>query len=134
MPITHAGFEFKGAYSNPRVGIAENHFIRNHFAGVNGTSEIIAGRGSRPIVVNLWHYARYNAESDLKGGLDALANRAGTNGDLVLSGNLAETYHDVTFDGYELIFGPLRDLVGHLDGGWWAEVDLYFTQLTTEQG
>ena len=134
MALTHNGQEFKGLFSNPRVTPVEHFTTRTHFQGVHGISEIDGGRGSRSIGVNLWHFYSYSTEAALKSGLDLLNKLVGANGDLVFDGNLDETYKDVTFEGWELVFGPLRDVANLLDGGWWAEIELFFTQLSVEEG
>lgn len=133
MSLTHKDLAFEGLFSSPRVGQAEHYSTITHFNGVHGNSEIDGGRGSRPIQVNLWHFGLYTDEASLKTALDNMAKRVGNNGDLVFDGNLDETYKDVTFKGWELISGPLRDVANLLDGGWWAELELYFLQLSFEE-
>lgn len=132
--LTHNGFGFEGHWSSPVFAPAENYNSRTHFAGVHGVSEIRLGRGGRGFAINLWHYGGFTNETDIEASLQTIEKHANANGDLVLNNNLQRTYKDVTFEGFAILDGPKRDVAGTLGGKWWVELELYFIQLSVEQG
>jgi hypothetical protein len=143
MTVKFNGIEIKGTHGLASEGPVELFARRTHFYGLQGMSEIIGGRGGRPLSVDIWMHDEYTNLSDLKTVLVALDKRIGEYGTLEII-DTPETddntdYQQVTFLGLERLplgnrndTGPLKDTAETVDGGWFQNGRLHFMQLTVD--
>lgn len=113
----------------------ELHTTRTHYAGLAGVSEIQLATGARQHQVGMVIHKRYTrtqlqqAVQKLQQGFDG-AGWIGTNGRLTIhSDALEHRFDNCTFEGFLAQTGLLPDIGGTLDGGWFVEGVLLFTQL-----
>lgn len=131
MALEFNGFEIPGLFGRVYIGGRAHQSQRTKFWGLDGESEISGGWGARPIVINHTFFGDYQSYNDITAALDDLDRRTGANGRLsLLNSAMNWEFYDVTFDGAEKLFAPMRDVAGTLDGGYWTELILYFTQLS----
>ena len=131
MPLIHNGQLIRGKYSTPLIDRRELQVQRTKFFGVEGESEILGGRSGRVIEINHWFFGDYSSRKEIATALQRLDARTGNNGRLELT-EMTLLFYDCTFEGYELLYGPLQDIAQTLDGGYWAELSLRFRQLSPE--
>lgn len=105
------------------------------FWGVNGETELRGGRGGRILECRIWLHNGYSTYRALGRELESLDRRVGTHGTLTIRGNggYQRQFRNCTFLGFTPDglpgSGPVRDVAGTLDGGWWIAGTLRWRQL-----
>lgn len=130
--LHHNGRGFPGIWENLHIGPVESQNMRTGFQGVHGISEIRGGRKGRVIQLQLQHFDEFNTVTSWEQAFRDINRHTNENGTLELRGNLSMYLSDCTFEGAELIFGPLPDEAGTQDGGWWATLLLTWFQNSIE--
>jgi len=97
--------------------------------GQHGEIQVYGGQGGRPVSVTMVFHNSWTTEKKLEKALFGLLKLTGTNGTLKETGNVTRTFADCTFDGVEELSGPLEDIAGTIDGGWFIDIRLNFYQL-----
>lgn len=127
-------YEVPGLFGNVQMSPRVLQSQRTKFFGVHGISEITGGKGERQIVVNHTLFDGYSTPLLCTNAIEIIDSMTGTNGPLIFNTPTAQwTIYDCTYDGHELIQLPILDVAGTLDGGYWAELVMYFTQLSTAE-
>lgn len=102
------------------------------FWGLIGEGELVGQRGGRWIDVFIWLHGNYTSAAALTRELESLDRMVGRHGDLVITGSYSRRFRNCTFDGFTPAGergGPIRDVAGTLDGGWWTAGNLRWRQL-----
>lgn len=107
---------------------------RTHFFRVNGVSEILGGRGGRPLEFPILLHNRWPSRQALETYIDNTLQLVlfGRNGEIDYrdGDRVVPPYKNCTFHGFEMEgTGPLLDVAGTLDGGWFCYGRLLFFQL-----
>jgi hypothetical protein len=157
MTVKFKNYAFPGTHGAAIVLPPELHVVRSSFFGLDGTSEIVGGRGGREITVDMWFHNKFFRRDQLiNGPITTSRLIIGHHGKLELIHELApqrskqngaityqakarkEEYEDVTFHGFfPTSFGgqpgvPLFDWAGTVDGGWFIAGQLRFYQLKSD--
>lgn len=105
--------------------------VRTKFPGVIGISELNLESGMRKLWTDIWLFNEYDAA-----GIVALRRQldvgVGLHGTLTVTGTLAETFEQCTFEGFQQDegLGPIPDVAGSLGttGKFWIAGRLTWTQ------
>lgn len=134
MGLEFNGLQIPGLFGQVQIGGRLAQVQRTKFWGVNGESEIRGGWGSRPIIIQHTLYGDYQNNAQAMAFLEQLDSMTAKNGALRLSNAVvSKTFYDCTLDGVEKPMLPMKDVAGTLDGGYWADITLHFTQLSADQ-
>lgn len=136
MPVRIAGRVIYGTIMPHRPGPKQLHTVRTHYPGLAGVSEIQLSTGERQLQVEMLLHRRYTQAQFLAhlklltDGLD-LGGWIGTHGRLdVRADAIQHRYENCTFEGFQVTDpAPTPDIGSLLDGGWFCEGVLLFTQL-----
>jgi hypothetical protein len=129
-----ANQEIHGLFGNVRMSPRVLQSQRTKFFGVHGVSEITGGQAERQIIVQHWLFNEYSTPLLCTNAIEEIDNLVGRNGPLIFNTATAQwSIYDCTYDGHELIQLPMLDVAGTMDGGYWAELMMYFTQLSTAE-
>jgi hypothetical protein len=104
--------------------------------GVKGSTEIFGERGARDFEVRMTVFANYSAAT-LTAAMKTWDRMTGDHGDVVVTNNdngWSRTFKNVTFLGFlrgtDPTDGPVPDVAGTLDGGWWITGTFKFRQIS----
>lgn len=113
---------------------------RRYFWGLRGMSEIRSGTSMYSISCKLWLFDNFASALELHDEIGALYRRVLDHGTLVESKEangtgMDQTFTECTFEGFERLpiqgredAGPIEDIAGTLDGGWWCFGALHWTK------
>lgn len=100
-----------------------------HFANAKGESEIRMGHGGRTLQFHVVIHNNYD-QAGITRAINSVIGRINQSMSLKIDG--WDEFPNCTLKAWIPIAGPLEDLAGTLDGGWWAEGVLGFRQLSPE--
>jgi hypothetical protein len=140
MSLKFGRTDIPGIHGNLVFGSWEVSRREIKFHQIRGVAEISGAFGARSIAVRALIHDEYVTEAKLHEKMEALAELTGTNGSLReesdIDGGPTRNLDYCTFEGWEPIPlngqedpGPLYDIAGTLDGGWYRWVVLRFRQL-----
>lgn len=101
-----------------------------HFANAKGESEIRMGHRGRTLHFHVLLHKGYDRTGVTK-AIEDLSDRVNEVTSLTIDG--WNEFANCTLKRVIVTQGPLEDLAGTLDGGWWAEVVLQFRQLAPKE-
>ncbi len=137
-----AGQTFAGACCAPQIMPPDIQMLRKQYWDLAGVTEIVGKKGGRAISVQILLFKQYSDASKVLAALEGYQDLQGQNAHLVFAGTTARTYKNSTLDKVTPIAfpgqeqpGPLPDVAGTLDGGWWmmAQFDFYQLQLAEKK-
>jgi len=109
-----------------------------HFWGVVGAGWLMGQRKEREIVLDHLLHNNFAKYTNLAAEMAKWDTYAGESGTLVITNTdngVTETFPDCVYQGYynapEPADGPLKDVAGTLDGGWFIRLFHRFVQLST---
>ena len=100
-----------------------------HFANAKGESEIRMGHAGRTLQFRVVLHKKYD-QGGITKAIEKIISSVNKSMSLKIDG--WEEFKSCTLKAWLPIAGPLEDLAGTLDGGWWAEGILEFRQLSPE--
>lgn len=132
--LTFDGLRLPGLHAAPQIGPPQVEAVRTKFFGIAGESEIRGQPGGRPIQYACWVFdaQKFRTAADLYAFLDTVDDIVDRHGKLVeddANGQLLQSFAHVTFDGFQRLGAPVRDVGGLLGGGFWIPGILYFYDL-----
>lgn len=117
-------------------GSPEFRARRVNFWKVKGVGEIVNLNGGRMLTVRCILFDEWDEVDDLLEFLGKLDDLVNHNDTLEETGNIQQEFENVTFEGYEMLPlegqqepGPLQDIAGTVDDGWFIQIVLHFYQL-----
>lgn len=134
MTVTFGGVTFAGTHSSHSSSPASVQSRIIKLWNVPGELELLGGPGGRDVVIPIVLHDSYGAFLDLRLQMQIYEELVGTNEELqISSGGFADVFRSSTYHGFEVIGdprdGPLKDVAGTLDGGWWWRGTLKFRSL-----
>jgi hypothetical protein len=137
-PIVFEGVEIRGVVERFPVPPPELQAYRVHFSGVHGEHELRGGKGGRTLEIQIVLADQWLSKLQLVEFYNQTLNRdlINTNGTLTYryaeaeGGENVQEFDDCTFQGFfeDPRQGPLLDVSGTMDGGWWVRGVLVFRQ------
>lgn len=142
MSLKFDGLDIPGLFGQVVFGAPEITTRPVKFFQVKGEGEVVGEVGGRWIAVRVLLYGGFTTQAKLEAKLKDLSKKVGVNGTLDAEsdgeGDNSLNYQldYCTFHGWEPIPlngqedpGPLPDIAGTLDGGWFYHILLRFRQL-----
>lgn len=129
--LTFAGNPFPGFHERVMADKPMLQTKRTKFAGILGESEIRLGAGGRQLSCRVWlNSPAYGSAAAVANAMGVLDAAVGTNGDLVETGAISQTWPDCTFEG----FVPSSSILpavgsGMPQGSYFVEGELFWYQL-----
>jgi hypothetical protein len=136
MALKIASNDISGVHGAVHRHMPEHVARVTKFYGLQGESEIADPASGRQLDCHIWIFeASFVTAELLMKYLTKLDNNVGKwRGDLIETGNITQTFHDVTFKGFEMQApGPLPDLTQSLVRNkivWFCMGTLLFRQHT----
>ena len=100
-----------------------------HFANAKGESEIRMGHAGRTLRFRVVLHDGYD-QAGITKAIEKIISSVNESMSLKIDG--WEEFPNCTLKAWIPVAGPLEDLAGTLDGGWWAEGILEFRQQAPE--
>lgn len=136
MALKFWNLDIPGLHGPLIIGGPENTARRVKFFQVKGEAEVAGFPAGRTIMVRALVFDEFDTYQKLQDFLDDLSTKTGVNDKLTETGNTPKVLDYCTFEGWEPIPlngqedpGPLVDIAGTLDGGWFIQILLRFRQL-----
>ena len=108
-----------------------------HFWGLVGAAAILGQRKGRILTIQHVVHNQFATYAALTAELAKLYAAVGESGDLTITNTdngYTETFRHCVYLGFttgvDARDGPLKDVAGTLDGGWWCRVWMRWLQLT----
>ena len=135
MSISIDGIDFIGTHGQIVAMAPQLRVIRKSFSGVDGESEIQAGKTGRALWCEIVLHDRHNAaqmEAVLAITEHVFLGRHGMLLSTDPQTNYFQQFPNTTYMGFErdqMTPAPLYDYAGTIDGRWWIRGKLHFYQL-----